>query len=221
LIFKYLITHRGQAISKDVLMNIFWPDAELEAARRNLHQAIYALRQTLRVKNSNFQPVLFENDCYRFNSELNLWLDYEEFEQHSRAGQAFEQNHQAEEAMTEYGIAEGLYRDHFLVEDLYEDWAQPHRETLWQTYLFISYRLAHYYLARSEHAAAIALCRRILAFDNSQEEAHLNLMKCYLSQGQRHLAINQYKLCVQALKEDLDIPPSAETRALYQQITKG
>src|SRR5262249_9659444 len=46
-IFKYLVAHHGTAISKDVLMDVFWPDADHESARRNLHQAIYSLRQTM------------------------------------------------------------------------------------------------------------------------------------------------------------------------------
>lgn len=217
-VFKYLVTHWPAPVSKDILMDVFWPEADPEAARRNLHQAIYSLRQTLKINDCDFQFIQFENDCYHLNPDLNIWLDYEEFEAHIRAGRRLEQQGEIDQAMTAYSIAEGLYQGDFLAEDLYEEWSQPLREQFQQTYLSIAHRLAGYYLTRQEVAATIILNQRILLMDNCQEEAHQNLMRCYLAQGQRHLALRQYQLCVQALKTELGFPPSAETQALYQKI---
>ncbi|MBE9508352.1 MAG: tetratricopeptide repeat protein [Chloroflexi bacterium] len=85
-------------------------------------------------------------------------------------------------------------------------------------YLDIADRLSEYYVGQGEYTAAIALCRKILARDNCREEAHCRLMRCYLAQGQRHLAVRQYQTCVEALKEELDLAPSEETVALYRRI---
>jgi len=218
-IFKYLITHRHVPVSKDILMDIFWPDADPEAARRNLHQAIYALRQTLKVEEADFQFIRFENDRYRFASALTIWLDVEEFEQHVQRGRKLEQNHAKTQAMAEYGLAEGLYEGDFMAEELYEDWPQARRQSLWQTYLSVAYSLAQYYLDQREYAAATALSQRILARDSCQEKAHQILMRCYLAQGQRHLVARQFQLCAQALQTELELPPSAETQMLYKRIT--
>jgi DNA-binding SARP family transcriptional activator len=220
-IFKYLTIQRQTPLPKEVLMEIFWPEADPEAARRNLHQAIYSLRQTLNVENVDFQHVLFENDRYFLNPALKLWLDVEEFERRVQSGHHYEERHSSEKAMSEYAIAEGLYQGDFLSEDLYEEWTQNLRQHYWQSYLDINQRLAQYYLARSEYAACIALSLRILSIDSSQEEAHRILMKCYMAQGQRHLAIRQYQLCVQTLKSELNLPPSGETQALYEQIIQA
>ena len=121
-VFKYLVTHWPAPVSKDILMDVFWPEADPEAARRNLHQAIYSLRQTLKINDCDFQYIQFENDCYHLNPDLNIWLDYEEFEAHIRAGRRLEQQGEIDQAMTEYSIAEGLYQGDFLAEDLYEEW---------------------------------------------------------------------------------------------------
>ena len=220
-IFKYLVMHRDSLAQKDLLMDTFWPDADPEAARRNLHQAIYSLRQTFNLGNSEFQYIQFWNDGYRLNPILNIWVDYEEFEQHVQAGQLLEERNKVESAMAEYGIAEGLYQDDFLTDDPYEEWCQSRRRYLLQTYLSTASRLARYYLKCGEHAATIALSRRILSKDNCQEEAHQYLMRCYLEQGQRHLALSQYQLCVQLLRDELGLSPSAETQNLYLQIDQG
>jgi DNA-binding SARP family transcriptional activator len=217
-ILKYLVAHFERPVAKDILMDVFWPDAGPEAARRNLHQAIYSLRQTLRQRQPDFQHIHFENDCYFLTPELDIWLDFIEFEAHTQAGQGLEASAQLEEAMTQYGIAEGLYQGDFLEEDLYEDWPRPQRERIQTIYLHIVDRLGEYYLQEDQYAAAISLCRKVLAQDNCQEQAHRRLMECYMAQGQRHLAVRQYQTCVQALKEELDLRPGQETAALYQRI---
>jgi DNA-binding SARP family transcriptional activator len=121
--------------------------------------------------------------------------------------------------MTEYGVAEGLYQGDFLEEDLYEDWPKVQREHIRAAYLDIADRLSEYYIQQGEHTAAIALCQKTLVRDNCHEEAHRRLMRCYLAQGQRHLAVRQYQTCTQALREELDLTPSEETVELYQRIT--
>ena len=219
-ILKYLAAHRGNPIFKDVLMDVFWPEAEPEAARRNLHQAIYSLRQTLRRGRPNFQHIQFESDCYLLNPETRIWLDFEEFEKHVKGGQQLEAAGQLVEAMREYSVAEGLYSGRFLEEDLYEDWPSLQREQIESKYLGIVDRLSKYYLEQAEYTAAMALCQKILAQDNCREEAHRRLMQCYLAQGQRYLAVRQYHTCAGILKEELDLTPSEETIRLYQHITR-
>ena len=217
-ILKYLVAHHGSPIVKDVLMDVFWPDAEPEAARRNLHQAVYALRKTLRQRQPSFAPIWFESDCYLLNPDTPIWVDFENFEQHVRDGQRLEAAGQLAVAIEKYGIAEGLYEGNFLEEDPYEDWPSPQRQHLQNLYLQTADRLSKYYVHQGEHNAAISLCRKILALDNCCEEAHRRLMRCYQAQGQRHLAVRQYQTCVQALQEELDLTPSEETTDLCQSI---
>jgi DNA-binding SARP family transcriptional activator len=217
-ILKYLVAQRGTPVTKDVLMDIFWRDAAPEAARRNLHQAIYSLRQTLRRGDPAIQFIEFESNQYMLNPELSVWVDLEEFDAHLQAGRRLEMGGQGAAAMVEYGAAEGLYQGDFLSEDVYEDWPRSRREQLRTTYLELANRLSEQYRQQGELLPAIALCQKLLMLDNCFEEAHRRLMRCYLAQGQRHLAIRQYHACVQALVEELDVPPAEETRALYEQI---
>ena len=124
-VLKYLVAHRGTPIAKDVLMDVFWPDADPEAARRNLHQAIYSLRQTLRRRDPDFQHIQFENNQYLLNPALSVWIDVEEFQTDFQSGRRLEAAGQLAAAMVDYGTAEGLYQGDFLEEDLYDDWLAP------------------------------------------------------------------------------------------------
>jgi DNA-binding SARP family transcriptional activator len=219
-IFKYLLANQGAPVAKDILMDLFWPDADPEAARRNLHQAIYNLRQTLRRGHPNFVHVQFEDDCYLLNPSTHLWVDSQEFERHVRIGRRLETGQKPGEAIAQYGMAESLYQGDLLEEDLYEDWPTAQRERTRRTYCDIVDRLTEHHVRNGEYNAAIALCQRVLLRDNCHEPAHRRLMRCYLAQGHRHLAVRQYQTCVEILQSELDLAPSRETVMLYESIAK-
>lgn len=221
LVFKYLLVSRPTFISRDILMDTFWRDSDPEAARRNLHQAIYALRQTLKTNSTTIQHILFENDAYGLNPALIMWVDFEEFKQRVHHGQQLENENQLEQAVNEYVIAESLFQGDFMADDIYEDWLQVQRQNMFQMYISAASFLTKYHLTRNEFTSASTICQRILSMDYCQEAAHRNLMRCFSHMGQRNLAVRQYKLCARALKEELDIQPSEETHTLYRELIQG
>jgi DNA-binding SARP family transcriptional activator len=216
-IFKYLLTHRAQPMPRDVLMDLFWPEAGPEAARNSLNVAMYGLRQALKAA-ADVPVVLFQNAAYRLSPDLHVWLDVEEFEHHVQAGQQLEAAGQIAAAIAEYEMAVDLYQGDFFEEDLYEDWLIRRRESLKDSYLAILNQLSRYYLEEKNYTTCIHLCQKLLAKDDCREDTHRRLMRCYSRQGQRNLALRQYQLCTEALARALDVTPMAETVALYQQI---
>lgn len=220
-VLRYLAAHYGQPVSKETLMDIFWPDAPFEAARRNLHQAIYCLRHTLRREDPALSPILFENDCYLLNPALNIWVDYVEFKERVETGRVLEQAGRQTEAAAVYTLAERLYAGDFLADDLFEEWAYVQREHLCSLYLDLTSRLSDYYLTQQDYSKLIHLGQKVLRHDSCYEDAHRWLMWGYLARGQRQLALRQYFQCVETLQSELDVTPSPETQALYRQIAEG
>jgi DNA-binding SARP family transcriptional activator len=220
-VFKCLLLNRRRRMLKDVLYELFWPGLDPEACRRNLHQAIYSLRHALRRHSPDITYLLFEDDCYFLNPELEIWVDAEEFDEHAIAGQRLEVSRRRDEAMAEYGKAEALYHGHLLEECLYEDWPGVERERLRSAYTHIAGRLAAGYMERREYSAAIVFCQKSLTFDRCDEVAHRRLMQCYEAQGQRHLALREFRTCAEALRADFDLAPSEETIALHDVLNRA
>ncbi len=218
LILKYLVANRCSPVAKDILMDVFWPDADSEGARRNLHQAVYSLRQTLKKQDPHFQHILYENDCYLLNPEMAVWLDFREFESNIRQGRSLMQAGKYSAAMGAYGIAESLYQGKFLAEDLYEEWPRAERQRLQDLYLEIADRLSAYYVEQGELIIAITLSQKILQHDKCFEQAYYRLMLCYHARGQRHLAIRAYLNCKDVLNEELGLLPAKETAELYSSL---
>lgn len=217
-VFKYLILEHPNPVAKEILMDKFWPDSDPESARRNLHQAIYALRQILRGDQAEFNHIYFKNDCYTMNPDLDMWIDFQEFEKCINAGRRQDKSEDVDKAIEQYEIAEELYQGDFLEEDLYEDWPILRREQLCRSYFDLVDRLTGLYLQTGQYTSATYLCHKVLAKDRCYEAAHRLLMQCYLAQGQRHMAVRQYQTCMQALREDLGIQPTRETVELYHRI---
>jgi DNA-binding SARP family transcriptional activator len=217
-IFKYLVANIGKPVAKDILMEVFWPDADPEASRRNLHQAIYCLRESFRRPSPEIQYIHYKNDCYSISPDVVTWIDADEFEKHVRLGRRLETTGNIREAMEEYAIAEELFQGDFMEEELYADWPVTRRNHLRDLYLKIADLLAGFHIREENYLSAISICRKLLTHDPCSEEAHLRLMQSYLAQGQAQLAIRQFHTCVQALKKELDVPPSPEIRNMYDRI---
>lgn len=220
-VLKYLVAHHGRKVNRETLMDVFWPEADAIAARRNLHQAIYSLRKAMREYDGDHQYILSHESYYEFNPALALWVDAEEFEAHLRNARRCEGAARLEEAMQEYGVAESLYQGRFMEDDLYADWAESRRQYLEQAYLEVASHLGALYFERGAPTAAVALCQKVLNVDPCYENAHRQLMLCYIAQGQRYLAVRQFHLCDAALRSRSGLTPSEETIALYRRIAHG
>ena len=217
LLLKYLLLHHKQNIPREVLMDIFWPDAEPETARNNLNVAMHSLRKALRTV--IFLPVIvFEDGAYGLEPNLQVWLDVEEFERCVKAGQRLEARNQLTTAVNEYEAAISLYQGDFLEQNPYEEWTVLERERLRVAYLDTLDRLSQIYFSQERYAACIAVCQLILTRDRCREDAHCLLMRCYSRQGQYYLALRQYQNCIEALGAELEVEPALETTKLYEQI---
>jgi len=71
---------------------------------------------------------------------------------------------------------------------------------------------------QGSYDGAIPHARRWLALDPLHEPAQRQLMELYAQSGQWAAAVRQYEECVRVLDEELGIPPSEETTALFELV---
>jgi DNA-binding SARP family transcriptional activator len=218
-LFGYLVTHREPWPPREVLMDVFWPESSPEASRNSLNVALHGLRRTLRTV-TNLPVIQHTGGAYGIHPDLQLWLDVEEFEDRVENGRRREEAGDADRATREYESADGLYRGDFLADGLYEEWAALTRDHLRLAHLDALSRLSNLHFSAGRYAACAALCQRIIECDPCREDAHRRLMRCYSRQSQPHLALLQYRACVQALAAELGVDPDPATARLHDQIRK-
>jgi DNA-binding SARP family transcriptional activator len=216
-LFKYLVTHRDPWPRREVLMDVFWPDALPAAARNSLNVAVHGLRRAFRASAAD-PVVVLEGGAYRLDQRIRLWLDVDEFEAHAASGRGHEAAGEVDAAFAEYEQALGLYQGDLMADDPYEDWPVLPREQLLLTYLDVLDRLSGLYFGQHQYGACVALCRLLVQRDPCREDAHRRLMRCYARQGQPHLALRQYQACADALREELGVDPEPATVDLARQL---
>ena len=218
-LFLYLLYYRKRFIHREKLMDMFWPDSNPASARNCLNVAICCIRKALQEIVPNEEFIVFQNESYGMNPNLNIELDAEEFSRYWQRGQNIEQTQGLVESCIEnYHNAIAIYKGDFLQDIIFEEWVELIRENLKETYLAILGRLSSYICDQKQYAQTTTLCKKMLQKDNCLEEAHRRLMYSYYKLGMRDKAIRQFKKCKKILKEELNVLPSRSTMDLYQQI---
>ncbi|MBU2611077.1 MAG: tetratricopeptide repeat protein [Chloroflexi bacterium] len=198
-----------QAVTKEQVGIEFWPDLSPAQLKVKFKNNIYRLRRAL-----GQDTIFFENEFYQFNRILDYDYDVEAFKaQIAQANAA----RNIRERITCYQTAVALVKGTYL-EDIDAAWARFEREQLNQEYLSALLNLGELYRESGELPRALQTCQRAITHDACLEEAHRQAMRIYAAMGDRAAIARQYQACKEALKSELDVPPSPETEELYKNL---
>jgi len=197
---------------------VFWPKSMRESARNSLNVAIHGLRKRFQQFDPEKEYIVFSNETYSINPEIEIWADVNEFGDHWLKAQSIERSQGLEAAASYYDQATSMYSGDFMSDDLYEDWSTLERENLKEIFLVTLEKISECRLQAGNLEEAISICRAILERDNCREETYRRLMGCYQKAGRRDKALCVYRQCVRSLKGELDVEPSAATIELYRKI---
>jgi DNA-binding SARP family transcriptional activator len=220
-VFAFLAFHQGKSFSRDLLCGTFWPEDSESTARKGLRTALWRLRQALWAGGIDPDEVLHPDASrIEFLDRDGVWVDAREFEKRTRVLTDFRRMELDEDCAESLDRAIRLYRGS-LLEDLYDGWCEQDRERLQLAFLAALECLVTYHERKAEWAKAIARADHLLRHDPLREHVHRQLMRCHYAKGNRPAAIRQYQRCVEVLERELDVPPMAETRLLFNRILEG
>ncbi|MGH9839247.1 MAG: BTAD domain-containing putative transcriptional regulator [Blastocatellia bacterium] len=229
---KLLALAPRHRLHREQLIEHLFPELDPESAARNLNKTIHAVRRVLEPQlqsgaDSRFIVTQDHQVMLRAPGELwpgelwpgelwpsELWIDVEVFER--QAAEALKGDDPAR-----YEAALQLYGGDLLGEDRYEEWTAVRRRQLQTLRQELLARLARLYQARGEYQLSIERLKELIACDEANEEAHRQLMRLFALTGSRHQALQQYRLCGEAVRREMDAAPESATVALYEQIVAG
>lgn len=218
-VFQYLVVQIGRPVRREVLMELMWPDHSVGSARNNLNAALYSLRNTLDQQGRRVPYILYQDGCYLPNPELMWWIDRTEFLTTLQHAEAARRGGRSRQAVSAYQRAVGLYRGPLFEDDRDGDWYLPEQRRLNELYLQAVECLAEIHLEQRDLAAAVQFGQLALTADQCCEPAHRLLMRCYALQNQQQLVSRQYRLCSDALQDELGVSPGADTVQLFRSLT--
>jgi DNA-binding SARP family transcriptional activator len=218
-VFQYLVVQIGRPVRREALMELMWPDHTAGSARNNLNAALYSLRNTLDQRGSKVPYILYQDGCYLPNPELMWWIDRTEFLTTLQHAELARRGGHSQQAVNAYLRAVRLYRGPLFEDDRDGDWYLPEQRRLKELYLQAVEGLAEIHLEKRELAAAVQFGQLALSADQCCEPAHRLLMRCYALQNQQQLVSRQYRLCTDALQDELSVSPGADTVQLFRSLT--
>ena len=156
-------------------------------------------------------------DVVGFNCASDYWLDVAAFRGGCRTPlfPSAQGDHALDWSRAEDAVA--CYTGD-LLEGFYDDWALRERERLRLLYLDCLGTLLRRHSETGALEAALRCGRQILALDPLREDIHREVIRLYVRNGHRALALKQYESCRAALEEELGVEPMEETRALCAEL---
>ncbi|MBE2198854.1 MAG: AAA family ATPase [Anaerolinea sp.] len=214
----YLVLEAPHAHRRAHLASLFWPDHAEKDARNNLRQTLFKLRRALHDDQRDPPYLLVNNQTVQWNpvwmaeTVVDVWQLTAVLDQLA-SGQPIP----PESVLNLY--TGPLLADAALQAGLgFEEWLLIKREQLHQRVMAALTRLIEAATANQQWATAGQIASRQIALDSWREESYRQLMWALAAQGERTAALALFEQCRAVLWQELGVPPTPETVALYEQI---
>ena len=219
LVLKYLVLRRDRTLTRDVLADLFWPDAPPSVARNRLNVTLHGVRRDLRAVSAT--PIVVHVDgAYRLNPDVAMTVDTDRFLGHVAAARTASSVGDHDGAIQQLEAAVAAYPGDLLDDTPYVEWAVIERERFRIAHLDALEQLAQLRFDRGDHEEAAETCRVLLAMDLIREDVHRLLMRTYARLNRPHLAIHQFRMCARLVRAELGAEPAPETVRLCEAIQR-
>ncbi|GCE23076.1 BTAD domain-containing putative transcriptional regulator [Dictyobacter kobayashii] len=212
----YFLLNVGRSVRKEQIIEALWSSPE-DNIDQTLRSSLFYLRKAI-----GEACIVYRGGLYTLNFSAlygeHVSYDVDLFQQSFvQAMQAIEEK-QMEQARELLNKTVALYQGDY-VQSFYSDWCIGKRDELRLKYMRSRHELALIAWNDGETDECVQHWRYLLSIDNCSEEAHYGLMRCYMRQGKRGLAIRQYQRCVDILHEELDVLPGPAIQKFHQRLT--
>jgi predicted ATPase/DNA-binding SARP family transcriptional activator len=198
-------------MTREQLGVALWPDQSRQRLGNALHTALRELRRAL----GDPGWVLYVDGRYAFNGTRRHDCDVETFEQ---ALAAARHGRPAAAALPDLQRAVAAYGGDFLGDMAVGEWAQTRRDELRRAFEAALLAVGRLHTAAGRYQPAVTAFRRAVAHEPLNETAHRELMSSWARMGETARAVRHYRELVELLREQVGVPPAAETTALYRRL---
>ena len=203
-LLAYLAVPSGQVRSREQLAALLWSDRQEEQARGSLRTALSGIRRAI-----GDDCLIIEHDTVRLRQGF-LDTDYDHLKH-------------MHENPSPISTLHDFYSGEFLAgqehdSDLYMEWVHWLRNECAELAISILENSAAGFAKAGDNKLAIDLMRESLSLEPLKEQTHRTIMQLYATNGERAMALAQFRTCKELLLHELDAQPDPETQALADQI---
>lgn len=215
-VFAHLAYYANRSVSKEMLMEAFWPNTPQEKARQSLRTAVSAIR--IEIEKAGSVPANWIHSTHR---ALEIGSDcFEVDTARFRQLLTLSRNQDADTKVKTLTAACELYLGPFLPE-FSEEWVIPQTLELEEQYVQAVSELSPLLSAIGNPGQAIEVATRAVTLCPGREEAHIALMKAFAAAGRATSAIAQFELMEKMLDEEWGESPSSEALAVLDNLPRA
>lgn len=208
----FFFVNNQEKVTKEQVGAALWPETEdplmLKARFKN---DIYRLRRA-----AGKNVIVFEEEYYCFNRDLDYEYDVEAFTLHLKHARASKDKEKRIQLLQK---AVDLVRGPYLA-DVDAEWAVSERERFGQAYVSALEELAQGYLAANLLTQCLSVCRLALQKEPYHENIYQLEMRAYAALHDRASIVRTYQACKSALQNGLGLSPTKETELLYHELSR-
>jgi two-component SAPR family response regulator len=196
-------------VTRDEVFATFWPDLSVKEATNVFHVTKRKISERL-----DHELTSYNSGFYVPSGQMRVYYDATDFLESIESAAALGD----EEASKRYRHAVDIYRGDFLA-NLKMEWAAERRRALKSAYAQALIALGRLNKVKGEAEEALGYFLRALHETPEREDVHREVMMLYNELGRVEDAKAQYKLLEEELKKQFDIPPSRESRELFESLS--
>ncbi|WP_152394204.1 response regulator [Paenibacillus guangzhouensis] len=211
-LFAYLLHHRKRVVSRNLLLELLWPDTPEDKAVQYLYTAIYHIRQTL--KNYRMDSISIRigelETGYRLDMG-NAHVDTELWEKDlKQLGRLDADTVDSHEHVLKMYTGDYLGNYEYL-------WAEHERERLRMLWLYQIRRVSEFYEQQGLMDKAIRLIQDAQRIKPDEEDYYFLLMKLNHAIDNQVGVEEQFFLLKTRMESDMELPISEEIIRWYEQ----
>lgn len=180
-------------LSREEVIEALWPGVSPDAGGANVRKAVHFARRAL----GSEEAIGVRAGSIELWPNGDVETDVERFERATAIAHSTREE-------SDFRDAVALYPGDLVADDRSEQWLDDRRRTLRDVFV------------RALHGAR--MWNRILDIDPTDEEAHRELIREHLEDGNRQAAIRQFERLREVLRDELGVGPDPDSVALYERV---
>jgi DNA-binding SARP family transcriptional activator len=219
-LLAYLLLHRQRACRREAVAEVLWPESSPAQARKYIRQSLWQLQTALDESGDGRRDpavIVVDQEWLHITPNPDVWLDVAVLDSALELCQAAAARDLTLDQADALREAAKIYQGE-LLESWTQEWCLYERERLAIGHLQVLDKLMEFCEAQRAYDEAVEYGAEILRVDPARERTHRSLMRLHYLAGDRAMAVRQFVRCREALHNELNVEPSARTRAVYEQV---
>ena len=214
-LISYLAFHHKKNCSAQELTTVLWPDDESANPAGALKNLAYRLRSIFKKVWPELDFICTGRGSYRWNNELPVVLDAEEFTSEIRKGEHAED---VPGKIRHFTRAFSIYKGKFLTSLESEPWVMPKAAYYQSSYLSLARTLTDLLESVKHFGEMEKVARAALEIEPYDERMHSALIRACIAMGRQEEAEEHYRMTEKLLYDNLGIGLSDDMKQLFSAV---